>query len=89
MFHYLSVKSRFNIPANNLQLYIVLLRTEGIVTVRYPKRFDAKLLKRYLKEKRGEGEGASYNPWIHIYDLPSEGLSSIVPGWKTEGRDHR
>ena len=58
------------------------------MTVRYPKRFDAKLLKRYLKEKRGEGEGASYNPWIHIYDLPSEGLSSIVPGWKTEGRGH-
>jgi hypothetical protein len=58
------------------------------VTVRYPKRFDAKLLKRYLKEKRGEGEGASYIPWVKIYDLPSEGLSSIVPGWKTEGRDH-
>ncbi len=58
------------------------------MTVRYPKRFDAKLLKRYLKEKRGEGEGASYNPWVQIYDLPSEGLSSIVPGWKTEGRDH-
>jgi len=61
---------------------------EAIVTVRYPKRFDAKLLKRYLKEKRGEGEGVLYNPWIHIYDLPSEGQSSIVPGWKTEGRDH-
>jgi hypothetical protein len=61
---------------------------EAAVTVRYPKRFDAKLLKRYLKEKRGEGEGASYIPWVQIYDLPSEGLSSIVPGWKTEGRDH-
>jgi hypothetical protein len=58
------------------------------MTVRYPKRFDAKLLKRYLKEKRGKGEGALYIPWIQIYDLPSDGLSSIVPGWKTEGRDH-
>ncbi len=58
------------------------------MTVRYPKRFDAKLLKRYLKEGRGTGEGASYIPWVQIYDLPSEGLSSIVPGWKTEGRDH-
>src|SRR5947209_10059416 len=37
---------------------------------------------------RGEGEGDFYNPWIHIYDLPSDGLSSIVSGWKTEGRDH-
>ncbi len=58
------------------------------MAVRYPKQFDAKLLKRYLKEERGKGEGALYNPWIHIYDLPSDGLSSIVPGWKTEGRDH-
>jgi len=56
--------------------------------VRYPKRFDAKLLARYLKEGRGSGEGAAYNPWIHIYDLPSDGLSSIVPGWKTGGREH-
>jgi hypothetical protein len=54
----------------------------------YPKRFDAKLLARYLKEGRGTGEGCSYNPWIHIYDLPSKGLSSIVPGWKTGGREH-
>jgi hypothetical protein len=54
---------------------------------RYPKRFDARLLERYLKEERGMGEGALYNPWIRIYDLPSKGLSSIIPGWKTE-RDH-
>src|SRR5258708_9382854 len=61
---------------------------EAIVAVRYPKQFNAKLLKRYLKEGRGTGEGASYIPWVQIYDLPSDGLSSIVPGWKTEGRDH-
>lgn len=58
------------------------------MAVRYPKQFNAKLLKRYLKEGRGTGEGFSYIPWIQIYDLPSEGLSSIMPGWKTEGRDH-
>jgi len=55
---------------------------------RYPKRFDAKLLARYLKEGRGTGEGAQYTPWVQIYDFPSEGLSSIVSGWKTNGRDH-
>ena len=58
------------------------------MTVRYPKQFNAELLKRYLKEGRGKGEGALYIPWVQIYDLPSDGLSSIVPGWKTEGRDH-
>jgi hypothetical protein len=56
--------------------------------VRYPRRFDAKLLARYLKEERGSGEGPAYNPWVQIYNFASEGLSSIVPGWKTEGRDH-
>ncbi len=54
---------------------------------RYPRRFTANLLARYLKEERGVGEGAQYNPWVHIYDFPSMGLSSIVPGWTT-GREH-
>jgi len=54
---------------------------------RYIRHFDEKILMRYLKEGRGQGEGALYNPWIHIYDLPSMGLSSLIPGWTT-GRDH-
>jgi hypothetical protein len=40
-----------------------------------------------LKEGRGQGKGANYNPWIHIQDVPSQGLSSRIKGWKT-GRIH-
>jgi hypothetical protein len=40
-----------------------------------------------LKERRGQGKGANYNPWIHIQDVPSQGLSSRIKGWKT-GRIH-
>lgn len=86
--YFLEGYSLLSIVAPHLATAHCIFRTEVNMAVRYPKRFDAKLLKRYLKEGRGTGEGASYNPWITIYDLPSEGQSSIVSGWKTEGRDH-
>lgn len=34
------------------------------------------------KEHRGEGRGADYNPYLHIQDVPSEGLVSRIKGWK-------
>jgi hypothetical protein len=40
-----------------------------------------------LKEGRGSGKGANYTPWLHIQDVPSQGLSSRIKGWKT-GRVH-
>ncbi|HTL89558.1 MAG TPA: TnsA endonuclease N-terminal domain-containing protein [Leptolyngbya sp.] len=40
-----------------------------------------------LKEGRGHGKGAHYKPWLHIQDVPSQGLSSRIKGWKT-GRTH-
>ncbi|HEY9697869.1 MAG TPA: TnsA endonuclease N-terminal domain-containing protein [Trichocoleus sp.] len=40
-----------------------------------------------LKEGRGQGKGKNYNPWLHIQDVPSDGLASRIKGWKT-GRDH-
>ncbi|MBW4522822.1 MAG: TnsA endonuclease N-terminal domain-containing protein [Scytolyngbya sp. HA4215-MV1] len=40
-----------------------------------------------LKERRGSGRGAKYQPWLQIQDVPSQGLASRVKGWKT-GRDH-
>jgi hypothetical protein len=41
-----------------------------------------------LKVGRGQGRGASYSPWLHIQDVPSQGLSSRIKGWKT-GRIHQ
>lgn len=42
---------------------------------------------KYVKEGRGQGEGASYQPWLNIQDVPSNGRVSRVKGWKT-GRIH-
>lgn len=48
---------------------------------------SATTIERRLKEGRGSGKGANYNPWLHIQDVPSQGLSSRIKGWKT-GRVH-
>jgi hypothetical protein len=40
-----------------------------------------------LTEGRGKGIGASYNPWLHVQDVPTDGRAWRIKGWKT-GRDH-
>lgn len=42
---------------------------------------------KYLKEGCGQGNGANYNPWIHVQDFPSVGMVSRVAGMTT-GRIH-
>ena len=42
---------------------------------------------RYLKEGRGQGEGADYKPWLTIHSFASKGTVSRIPGRKT-GRIH-
>jgi hypothetical protein len=42
-----------------------------------------------LKQGRGMGQGANYNPWLHIQDVPSQGLASRIKGWKTRRVHHR
>lgn len=44
-------------------------------------------ISRNIKDGRGQGRGADYNPWLHIQDVPSRGLVTRVKGWKT-GRVH-
>lgn len=48
---------------------------------------DEDKIARFIKEGRGQGEGADYKPFLTIHDVPSNGLSSRVPGRKT-GRLH-
>jgi len=45
------------------------------------------LVEKWIAEGRGKGRGASYNPWLHVQDVPSEGRVWRIKGWKT-GRDH-
>lgn len=44
-------------------------------------------LRRYIKEGRGQGVGAKYEPWLNVHSIASRGRVSRVPGWKT-GRVH-
>ncbi|KAF6509299.1 Tn7-like transposition protein A [Geobacillus stearothermophilus] len=40
-----------------------------------------------IKEGRGQGVKQDYKPWLTVRDVPSEGLSTRIAGWKT-GRIH-
>jgi len=40
-----------------------------------------------IEQKRGEGRGKDYIPWIKVRELSSRGNSSRVLGFKT-GREH-
>lgn len=50
-------------------------------------QFSEAKVRKYLKEGRGTGDGASYRPWLTVYDLPSRGRSHRIYGIKT-GRVH-
>lgn len=48
---------------------------------------DEKRAARFVKEGRGQGEGAEYKPWLTIQDVPSYGRSHRLLGIST-GRIH-
>lgn len=41
----------------------------------------------HLQNGRGQGQGASYQPWLTVQDVPSQGLTHRIKGWTT-GRVH-
>lgn len=43
---------------------------------------------RYIREGRGQGEAASYQPWLTVRDVSSKGRSHREPGWKTNREHH-
>ena len=49
--------------------------------------FDESKLARFLNEKRGQGTGSQYQPWLTIQDVSSLGRSSRIFSRKT-GREH-
>lgn len=49
--------------------------------------FDEAKITRFLKEGRGKGRGAEYQPWLTIQDVPSSGREHRVFSRKT-GRIH-
>lgn len=49
--------------------------------------FDENKIARFHKQKRGQGQGADYHPWLTIHDVPSSGRRSRPHCPKT-GREH-
>ena len=44
-------------------------------------------IQKLVREGKGQGELAEYQPWLTVRDVPSRGLSTRCKGWKT-GRVH-
>ena len=45
-------------------------------------------IQKLIKEGRGQGELAEYQPWLTVREVPSRGLSTRCKGWKTR-RKHQ
>ena len=54
---------------------------------KHTRKWDATVYRRYIREGRGQGNGAYYKPWITIQDFASRGMVSRVKG-RTTGRIH-
>lgn len=49
---------------------------------------QAKFQRYMIKEKRGQGEGENYIPWIKVQDSASKGRCHRIRGWKTNRIHH-
>lgn len=57
-----------------------------LALARFKYQMTAAKLRRFKKERRGEGERASYRPWLTVGDVPSKGRSHRPSCQKTGGR---
>jgi TnsA endonuclease N terminal/TnsA endonuclease C terminal len=51
------------------------------------KKLTGKSMERRLAKGFGQGKGVNYKPYLRVSDVPSNGTSSIITGWK-HGREH-
>jgi len=52
---------------------------------KYSRNWNENVYRRYIREGRGQGVGATYKPWLTVRDFPSLGIVSRVKG-QTTGR---
>lgn len=55
---------------------------------RGPKKWNEETIARFLKEGRGQGEGANYRPWLGVGDFSSRGRCHRIFGLKTNRVHH-
>lgn len=91
------------IPHNNIQLvqptsscnhtscrlpfHFLIIKEVNSIMAKRKRSTTRSVIARRIKEKRGQGQGATYKPWLTIHDVPSIGVVSRIKGWKT-GRIH-
>jgi hypothetical protein len=49
---------------------------------------NERVIKQRMKEGRGQGRSADYQPWLHIQDVPSLELATRIKGWETGSCNH-
>ena len=59
----------------------------GASLARKTSKMTDKKIERYIKEGRGQGEGAEYTPWLKVGDFSSKGRGHRIKDPKT-GREH-
>ena len=71
-------------PKRNRGFYFALSNEVNIMI----RDWKDTTIKRFLKEGRGQGEQASYRPWLQVQDIASQGRSTRVFGNLTTRRVH-
>lgn len=61
---------------------------KGSIVVPKYRKITSSRIDQMLKKGRGQGKGNSYKPWISIRDVPSNGYSHRIKGWKTNRVHH-
>ncbi len=56
--------------------------------VRHPSFFSENVIAQRIKSGRGQGQGAKYQPWLQIQDVPSDGRSHRIYSYKTKRVHH-
>lgn len=55
---------------------------------KYDLSWDETKYNRFIREGRGKGVGEGYKPWLTVHDVPSIGIASKHPGWKSNRLHH-
>ncbi len=62
----------------------LFFKKEGVGGYRMIREWNETTIKRFLMEKRGQGTGKDYKPWLQVQDIASKGRSTRIFGHTTQ-----